>query len=401
MGSSASRRVAVALAVLLLASVLLAAIASPVAASSIGPSTAAASSTAASPATASPPTASPATASALDPAATAAPAPADDAPAPADVAPASAAVTDPCGGYENATVVAVLYGDATYGPGQTVRVYGGSELAVHGCSGARIDVEERAWLEPIATTGERARVRVVDAPPAGASLGDLAGPSVPGPNVSVLGAGVETDLVDGQLAVRSADERRQLDAAVTTFREREAALGRALDALAANATALEDGAPPNDAALEAAIAAHDAYRSSVADLRLRLYDVADSRAATGRHADALRALADREATTASDAEAQISEYDRALLERERSATRAVRLRVLGGGLAGLLLGCAIGAALPLYRGIAARRALERGEWATYSRRTAALPAILGALVLLVGLGWIALDVGWQVLEVVT
>lgn len=336
---------------------------------------------------------------------------------------AGAAATQHCSEVEGPAVVATPPEDAPYRPGDTVRVYRGSELVVHSCQAesddegqpapdVRLDASAHDWVEPLSASGDRMRIRITGPPPGGdadeqretrvASLGDLAAPEpVAGPNVTIVDADVDSDLVDGRLPVRSAEEARQLEAAGRAYGEREAALEARIEALGDATASIEAGDVASGEALNATVAAHGQYRESADELREQLYAVADSGVGGASHAAALAALAEREAATENATAERAREHDRALRDRERSLTRALRLRVLGGGLLGLLAGALLGAALPLYRGRAARRRLERGEWTTYSRRTALLPAIAGLVLLLLGLGWLATEVGWQLLEVVT
>lgn len=336
---------------------------------------------------------------------------------------AGAAATRHCSEVEAPAVVATPPEDAPYRPGDTVRVYRGSELVVHSCQAqsddegqpatdVRLDASAHDWIEPLSASGDRMRIRITGPASSGdadeqrgtrvASLGDLAAPEpVAGPNVTIVDADVDSDLVDGRLPVRSAEEARQLETAGRAYGEHETALEARLEALGDATVSLEAGDVASGEALNATVAAHGQYRESVDELREQLDAVADSGVGSARHAAALAALAEREAATENATAERAREHDRALRDRERSLTRALRLRVLGGSLLGLLAGALLGAALPLYRGRAARRRLDRGEWTTYSRRTALLPAIAGLVLLLAGLGWLALEVGWQLLEVVT
>lgn len=336
---------------------------------------------------------------------------------------AGAAATRHCSEVEAPAVVATPPEDAPYRPGDTVRVFRGSELVVHSCQAqsdgegqpptdVRLDASAHDWVEQLSASGDRMRVRITGPASSGdadeqrgtrvASLGDLAVPDpVAGPNVTIVDADVDSDLVDGRLPVRSAEEARQLEAAGRAYSEHEAALEARLEALGDATASLEAGDVASGEALNATVAAHGQYRESADELREQLYAAADSGVGSARHAAALAALAEREAATVNGTAERAREHDRALQDREQSLTRALRLRVLGGGLLGLLAGLLLGAALPLYRGRAARRRLERGEWTTFSRRTALLPAIAGLVLLLAGLGWLALEVGWQLLEVVT
>lgn len=333
---------------------------------------------------------------------------------PPTAAAAPSAAADPClSTGQRPAVVATPPDERPTGPGNTVAVYRGSELVLHLCTigrtDLRLDAGDRRGIEELHGSNDRVRVRIAaergdgDATvesPAITSLGELAEPrDVPGPNLTVVDRAVAIALLDRPLPVDSPGRAKELRDADEAFRDRDAALEQRLAAVEAPSSDASSGAL-DDEPLNSTLAAHERYREAVARLRATLYAVAASDVSSARTARAIEALAEHEDARAATATERIGAYDRALVERERSLTWSLRLRVLGVGIGGLLVGTAAGAALPIYRGRAARRRLRNGEWTTYSRYTAVLPGAVGAVLLLVGLGWLALTVGWGVLEVV-
>lgn len=327
-------------------------------------------------------------------------------------APAFAPAAASCSSTANGTLVAAsLPAAGTYGPGDTVAVYRGTELVVERCRGdGTLDASDADGLAVLSESRDRLHLRVerrvtVAGEPvdSGAGLGALvASEPARGPNLTVVDPAAETALVDGSLAVPTAERASEVEDAEATYAERERALREQLAALEATTATVEEGerVGATDTAFDAALAAHDRYRAAYDDLRLLLYEVAASDVGTARTTATITALEGQHAELNERIEDSVGGHDAALVERDRSLTWSLRSRILGLGALGLLVGAGLGAALPFRRGRAARRKLRRGEWATYSRRLVLYPAIVGALVLLAGLCWFALRAGWYVLEVV-
>lgn len=311
-----------------------------------------------------------------------------------------AATVDPCGGVERPAVVATTGPDAPAGPGDAVGAYRGTDLVLALCaeSGGSHSFHGDApdGLEVVEHASEAARVRVLA--DTNASLGSLVDPEpVPGPRVALRGERVQTSLLEEPLAVGSADRAAGVVAAEATYRDRTAAYRARLDDLANATAAIEDGDGPDAETLNDTLAARAAYRSALSTYRGELYAVADD---GSRDAGAaLLALESRHETLESTAADRLGAYDAALVERERSLTWALRLRVVGLGLVGLLVGAAAGATLPVRRGRRARRRLARGDWTTYSRRAALAPVAVGGALLLAGLALLLVTAGPTLLEV--
>ena len=317
---------------------------------------------------------------------------------------AGAAAADPCESVGNGTVVvATPPTDDPIGPAGTVSVYRGSELVVHLCqpengTGTFRD-DGLAWATVLESSEDRLRIRIEGE--TNHSLGALVTPgSVPGPTIRIVDRTVETSLVNGSIPVASADQRATLRRAESRYVERERALEAQLDELA-NATATVDGggAPEGDPIAET-MAARRSYRNASEQLRAELYAVADSSVGGPGSAAAIRALGERSTSLENRTRQRLQAHDAALADRQRSLTWSLRLRIVGLGLLGILLGGVAGALLPIRRGRAARRRLARGEWTSYSRRTVVLPAAIGVLVLCLGVGWLAITAGEAILEVV-
>lgn len=323
------------------------------------------------------------------------------------VAPAAGATTaatadrcEPAG--DQAAVTVTPPTDEPTGPNGTVAVYRGSEIIVHLCQpddGSRtLDAEGLDWATVLDDGDDRLRLRV-DAR-TNDSLGSLASPtSVPGPSVTIVDRSVESTLVNGSIAVTSETQARELREAEATYLEREATLETQLDSLA-NATAtVESGSSPDGPPIADTLAAWQAYRDASEALREELYEVADSRAGGPTSAAAIQNLGERSAATENRTTAALDEHDAALRDRQRSLTWSLRLRMIGLGLLGVVLGAAAGAVLPIRRARAARRRLARGEWTGYSRRVVLVPAAIGLLLICVGLGLLAATAGDVLVEV--
>lgn len=321
----------------------------------------------------------------------------------AGTAAAATAPTDACAGVGNETVVvATPPGDDPIGPGETVPVYAGSEVVLDLCqppNGTRtLDPGQLPWATVVEASTHRVRLRVQTAP--NASLGALtAGSAVPGPDLRIVGGAVESDLVAGPITVGVANRAAVLDRAETAFLERERALEDRIETLANRTAAVENGSHPNATALRRVLAADRAYANATAALQAELYAVADSPVGGAQAATALGALERRSTAAENRTRATIEDHGDALRQRERSATWALRLRVVGLGALGLVLGALAGALLPTRRGRAARRRLAVGEWTTYSRRAVLLPALVAVVLCCLGLAWLALGVGDALLEV--
>jgi len=313
---------------------------------------------------------------------------------------ASAPATGPCDAVERPAVVATTGANAPHGPGESVGVYRGSAVDLVLCEepGGDRSFQDDApdGLEFVEHSAGAVRVRIDAA--TNDSLGTLVDPDVPGPGVAVRGARVETSLLDAPLAVASAERAGDLAAAEVTYRDRAATYRDRLDSLANATAAIEAGGRPGARPLDETLAARDAYRSALSAYREELYAVAedDGSRDAGRALLALDARDDDLRTAAGE---RLAAYDAAMADRERSLTGALRLRIAGLGVVGLLVGAVAGAALPVRRGRLARRRLARGEWTTYSRRAVLVPAAVGALLLLAGAGWLLVETGTALQEV--
>lgn len=315
---------------------------------------------------------------------------------------AATAAADPCGAAENQSVVVTPPTDEPAGPDGTVAVYRGSEIVVHLCQpdgGDRtLDAADLDWATVLDDGSERVRLRVDG--PTNDSLGTLATPdAVPGPSLAIVDRTVESALVDGSIPVGSAEQRAALRDAEATYLERERTLLYRLESLS-NATAtVDDGSSPEGEPIADTIAAWREYRNASETLRGELYDVADSPVGGPTSAAAIQSLGERSAGVENRTSRALADHDAALRDRQRSLTWSLRLRVVGLGLLGVVLGAVAGAVLPIRRGRAARSRLARGEWTAYSRRAALLPAAVGLLLVCVGLGLLAVTVGDVLLEV--
>lgn len=314
---------------------------------------------------------------------------------------ASAEREAPCAGVGNRTaVVAAIEPDAAVGPNGTVAVHRGSEIDIHLC-----DLTGNYSLEPDAPEGltalehapDRVTLRVDDR--FDGSLGSLASPdAVPGPAVDVVGHLVETDLLDAPIPMRTGERVEHLASVEAAYGENATTYGERLDELAAATAAVERGDRPGGDPVERTLAARASYRESVAALRSELGDVATDDG--GRRAGTtLLELGEREDDRRATAQRRLAAHDAALADRERSVGRALRLRIVGLGLAGLAVGAVAGAALPVRRGRRARRRAARGEWTTYTRRVVLVPAAVGLGCLLAGLAWLLVAAGPGLAEV--
>lgn len=319
-------------------------------------------------------------------------------------APAGVVATDPCNSVaENGSAVVVTPPtDEPTGPDGTVAVYRGSELVVHLCQPEngtqRLDAAGVDWATVVEDAPDRVRLRIEG--PTNATLGSLASPEpVPGPGLAIVDRTVDSTLVNGSIPVASAEQRASLRDAEATYLERERALEAQLGSLATATATVENGSTPAGDPVAETIAAWAAYRNASESLRSELYAVADSPVGGPASAAAIQALGERSATFREQTTARLAAYDAALRDRERSATRSLRLRIVGLGLLGALVGGAAGVILPIRRGRTARRRLAQGEWAAYDRRTVLLPVVLGMLLVCAGIAVLAIVAGDALLEV--
>lgn len=287
----------------------------------------------------------------------------------------------------------------------TVALHPGSELLLDLCAPANATGEWRLRassddrVEVLERGDDRVRVRVVADGEWWA--GDLAtGTPDAAPTIRAVDTGVETALVDGRLPVPSTDAAQRLRSAEETLDEREDAVAATGQNLSETVDAMRGGDRAPDGAANATLSTYREYAAAVDDLQRVLYDVGESGAGGPAVDRAFAALDDRERRATRELAAHLETYDRALAERERALVRTLRVRIVGLLGGGLLAGTVLGAALPLYRGRKARAALARGEWARYPRWVVLLPVVLGLLLLVGGLGWIAYELGWTLLEVV-
>lgn len=325
----------------------------------------------------------------------------------------TAVASDPCAGVQRPAIVATLPEGGSYGPNQTLSVYRGTEVVVHACAdgGVVLDASDVAGLTVRSASHDRLHLRVDGPIPdrrldlgslasSGSSETDSPSGTVPAAILTTAGGAVDTELVDGPLATHSPDRADEIERAEATLRDREHRVHDGLDALDTATAAVETGDRVDGSAFEVLYDAHEQYRVAVATLRELLYEVAASEAGSARTVAAIDALEAEEDALAQATTDAATDYEAAIGERDRSYTWDLRLRVLGLGLLGLLVGCALGAALPVRRGRVARRQLREGEWATYARAVVRIPVLVGAVLLLAGLGWLALRAGWVLLEVV-
>lgn len=321
----------------------------------------------------------------------------------APAAPSATAAADPCDAVANqTTVVATPPTDSPTGPNGTVSVYRGSELTVHLCqpgdSVRTLDADGLSWATVLETDGDRLRIRIDG--PTNDSLGSFArGEPVSGPAVTIVDRTVESALVNGSIAVESVEQRSALRQAEATYLERERALEARLSNLSAATDAVENGSTPEGDPVEEAMTARRAHRNASQDLRAALYGVADSSVGGPRSAAAIRSLGERTEELDDRTRERLADHDAALRDRQESATWSLRLRIVGLGLLGLAVGGVAGAVLPIRRGRAARRRLAQGDWTTYSRRTILLPVAIGIVLVAIGLGWLAIEAGAAIAEV--
>lgn len=315
----------------------------------------------------------------------------------------AAAAGDPCDAVQDdpAVVVTPPTDDPT-GPDGAVAVYRGSEIVVHLCQeagGARsLDASGLSWATVVDGGQERVRIRVEGS--TNDSLGTLASPSsVPGPSLTIVDRTVDSTLVNGSIPVASTQQRQDLRDAEATYLERERALERQLESLTNATTTAEDGSTADGDPVADTLVAWREYRNASETLRSELYDVADSSVGGPASAAAIQSLGERSAAMENRTAEGLAEYDAALRDRQTSLTWSLRLRIVGIGLLGVLLGAAAGAVLPIRRGRAARRRLAQGEWTAYSRRAMLLPAAIGFVLLCAGLGLLVVTVGDVLLEV--
>lgn len=312
------------------------------------------------------------------------------------------ATADACAGVENDTILATPPGDEPVGPGGTVSVYAGSEVVVHRCQQANgtrtFRTEGISWATVVHRSDRTLRLRVASAPDE--SLGALAASgTVPGPELRIVGRSVQTDLVEAPIPVQSEAQASALVEAEAELLDRERTLERRLTALATATAAVENGSEPNATAVRRVLAAHQSYRNATDAVRGELYAVAESPVGGARASSAIVALEARGDEVENRTRLGLEAHGDALGDRERSATWALRLRVVGIGLLGVAIGAVFGAIVPTRRGRAARRRLAAGDWTTYSRRAAVLPAIAGIVLLVVGVGWLLSNVGGALAEV--
>lgn len=316
---------------------------------------------------------------------------------------APAAASEPCAAVnEEPAVVVTPPIDEPSGPGSTAAVYNGSELVVHLCQpdggSLTLDGDGLAWATVLEADQERLRIRVVG--PTNDSLGTLASPeSVPGPSLAVVDHTVSTELTEGSVPVGTAEQANDLRTAAEAYLTAEATLQSRLATLS-NATAnVENGSTPAEIPIEETTAARERYRSATGQLRAELYDVADSAVGGPRSAAAIRELENRSATLENRTEDRLETHDAALRDRQESLTWSLRLRIVGLGLLGVVVGATVGAILPTRRGRAARRRVAAGEWTSYSRRAVLVPVAVGLVLLCLGLGWLMLTADDAVIEV--
>lgn len=315
----------------------------------------------------------------------------------------AAAAGDPCETVQDepAVVVTPPTDDPT-GPDGTVAVYRGSEIVVHLCQAdggvSSLDADDLDWATVLDDGRERVRLRVEGS--TNDSLGRLASPtSVPGPSLTIVDRTVDSTLVNGSIPVATAQQRQDLRDAEATYLERERALERQLESLA-NATAtVEDGDSPAGDPVADTLVAWREYSNASETLRGELYDVADSSVGGPASAAAIQSLGERSSAMENRTAERLGDYDAALRDRQRSLTWSLRLRIVGIGLFGVILGAAAGAVLPIRRGRAARRRLAKGEWTAYSKRAMLLPAVIGFVLLCAGIGVLVVTVGDVLLEV--
>ncbi|GAB3680958.1 hypothetical protein GCM10028857_04460 [Salinarchaeum chitinilyticum] len=314
-----------------------------------------------------------------------------------------AVASDPCAAVtEEPAVVVTPPADDPTGPGSTAAVYNGSALVVHLCQpagGSRtLDADGLEWATVLETDQDRLRIRVVG--PTNDSLGSLAAPEpVPGPSLAIVDHAVSTQLTEKPIPVSSAERATELRTALEAYRTAEATLQSRLAALA-NATArVENGSTPTSTPIEETVAARAQYRSATEQLRTELYEVADSAVGGPRSAAAIRQLETRSGTMENRTASRLEAHDAALRDRQQSLTWSLRLRIVGLGLLGVVLGATIGAILPTRRGRAARRRVAAGEWTSYSRRAVLVPVAVGLVLLCLGLGWLLLTAGDAIAEV--
>jgi hypothetical protein len=319
------------------------------------------------------------------------------------VVPAAGAQADPCDAYEGpeTAVVVTPPADAPVGPDGTVAVYRGSELVVHlcgpGADARTLDASGHDWATALEEGTDQLRIRVEG--PTNDSIGDLASPSVPGPSLTIVDRTVETVLTNRSIPVASEERRTRLRNAEAAFLEQEAALESQLDDLATSTDAVANGSTSSGDPIAETMAARRSYRNATDDLRAALFAVADGRVGGPASAAAIRGLDDRSDAMENRTRERLNEHDDALGDRQRSLTWSLRLRAIGIGLVGLVLGALVGAILPIRRGRVARRRIAAGEWTTYSRRALLLPAAIGLTLCCLGVGWLVMRVGPALVEV--
>lgn len=318
---------------------------------------------------------------------------------------ASGTAADPCTSVnaEPAVVVTPPIDEPT-GPGGTAGVYNGSELVVHLCqpdNGTRsLDADGLEWATVLDDEQERLRIRVRG--PTNDSLGVLASPEpVPGPSLAIVDHAVETELAAGPIPVGGTDRASDLRGALEDYRTAESTITTRLATLRNATESVENGSIPTGSPIEATIAARADYRAASAQLRTELYEIADSPFGGPRTAAAIRELTERSATMENRTEARLESHDAALRDRQESLTWSLRLRIVGLGLLGLVLGATVGAILPIRRGRAARRRLAQGAWTTYSRRAVLVPVVIGVVLCCLAVGWLALTAPDAIVEVMT
>jgi hypothetical protein len=206
-------------------------------------------------------------------------------------------------------------------------------------------------------------------------------------------------LSNRSIPVASEEQRTRLRNAEAAFLQQEAALESQLDDLAASTAAVANGSTSSDDRVAETMAARRSYRNATDDLRAALFAVADGRVGGPASAAAIRGLDDRSEAMETRTRERLRLHDAALSDRQRSLTWSLRLRTIGIGLLGVVLGALAGSILPIRRGRVARRRIAAGEWTAYSRRALLVPAAIGLALCCLGLGWLAVTVGPALVEV--